>query len=205
MEALPLPPQPTFAAVLRVLLVDNYDSFTYNLVQLAEEAGAAVTVVKNDEVDFGEVETFDKLLLSPGPGLPAGSGRLLPLVREFSGKKPILGVCLGHQAIAEAFGGRLVNLDRVYHGIRQEISLGEDVLFRGISPKTTVGLYHSWAVAREDFPPELEITGESPDGVIMALRHRRLDVRGVQFHPESYMTGAGARMMRNWLNQEREP
>ena len=187
--------------MLRVLLVDNYDSFTYNLVQLAEEAGAAVTVVKNDEVDFGEVEAFDNILLSPGPGLPAESGRLLPLIREFSGKKTILGVCLGHQAIAEVFGGRLVNLEKIYHGIRQEISLGEDGIFRGIPPKTTVGLYHSWAVAREGFPPELEITAESPDGVIMALRHRRLNVRGVQFHPESYMTGEGARMMRNWLSE----
>lgn len=183
----------------RVLLVDNYDSFTYNLVQLAEEAGAAVTVVKNDELVFEEVGKFDKILLSPGPGLPAESGLLLPLIREFSGKKPIFGVCLGHQAIAEAFGGTLVNLQRVYHGIRQEIDLHEDVLFREIPQKTTVGLYHSWAVAREDFPPELEVTAESPDGVIMALRHRTLDVRGVQFHPESYMTGAGSRMMENWL------
>jgi anthranilate synthase component 2 len=191
--------------VTRVLLVDNYDSFTYNLVQLVEEAGAAVTVVKNDEVDFGAVETFDKILLSPGPGLPAESGRLLPLIREFSGKKSILGVCLGHQAIAEVFGGRLVNLERVYHGIRQEITLGEDLIFREISGKTTVGLYHSWAVAREGFPPELQITAESPEGVIMALRHRRFDVRGVQFHPESYMTGQGARMMRNWVNKDDEP
>lgn len=185
--------------MLRVLLVDNYDSFTHNLVQLAEEAGAAVTVVKNDELVFEDVERFDKILLSPGPGLPAESGWLLPLIREFSDKKAILGVCLGHQAIAEVFGGTLVNLDRVYHGIRQEITLGEDVLFRGLPRKTIVGLYHSWAVARDDFPPELEITAESPDGVIMALRHRNLEVRGVQFHPESYMTGAGAKMMKNWL------
>ncbi len=183
----------------RVLLVDNYDSFTHNLVQLAEEAGAAVTVVKNDELVFDEVRNFDNILLSPGPGLPAESGRLLPLIREFSGKKPILGVCLGHQAIAEVFGGTLFNLDRVYHGIRQAIELGEDGLFREIPRKTVVGLYHSWAVAREGFPGDLEITATSPDGVIMALRHRRFNVRGVQFHPESYMTGAGAKMMANWL------
>ncbi len=183
----------------RVLLVDNYDSFTYNLVQLVEEAGAAVTVVKNDALDFEAVKAFDKILLSPGPGLPAGSGRLLPLIREFSAKKPILGVCLGHQAIAEAFGGTLVNLDKVYHGIRQQIELGEDTLFSGIPRKTTVGLYHSWAVARVGFPESLEIIAESPDGVIMALRHRSLDVRGVQFHPESYMTAAGAHMLANWL------
>lgn len=200
MEALTLCSRPNGIAVTRVLLIDNYDSFTYNLVQLVEEADAAVTVVKNDELVFEEVRRFDKILLSPGPGLPAESGLLLPLIREFSGEKPILGVCLGHQAIAEAFGGKLVNLDRVYHGIRQEIRLREDLLFREIPEKTTVGLYHSWAVARENFPQELEITAESPDGVIMALRHRTLDLRGVQFHPESYMTGAGARMMKNWLN-----
>ncbi len=185
--------------MLRVLLVDNYDSFTYNLVQLLDEAGAAVTVVKNDALNFDKIRNFDKILLSPGPGLPVEAGQLLALIQEFSEEKPILGVCLGHQAIAEVFGGRLVNLETVYHGIRQEIELGEDALFRNVPKKTTVGLYHSWAVA-EPLPTDLEVTARSPDGVVMALRHRRFDVCGVQFHPESYMTPEGARMIENWLS-----
>lgn len=185
----------------KVLLVDNYDSFTYNLVQILDEAGAVVTVVKNDAIDFDAVSLYDKILLSPGPGLPVEAGKLLAVIREFAPTKSILGVCLGHQAIAEVFGGTLVNLHHVYHGIRQDIEVSNqsDLLFKNLTTPLTVGLYHSWAVATEAFPDVLEITAFSPDGVIMALRHRRFDVCGVQFHPESYMTPQGSQLLQNWL------
>lgn len=185
----------------KILLIDNYDSFTYNLLQIMEEAGAVVTVVKNDAIDFDEVGFYDKILLSPGPGLPAEAGKLLALIREFAATKSILGVCLGHQAIAEVFGGTLLNLPNVYHGIRQDIEVVNrtDLLFENLPTPLTVGLYHSWAVSSVGFPDVLEITAYSPDDVVMALRHRRFDVRGVQFHPESYMTPSGRQLLENWL------
>lgn len=187
---------------MRLLLVDNYDSFTFNLAQLLEEAGAPrPEVFPRDKVDLHKVKEYDRILFSPGPGLPDDSPLLHELLRRYAGTKPILGVCLGHQAIATFFGGELFRQEGVVHGIRKTIHIAEtgSRLFRGLKLPLEVGLYHSWAVAPQSIHPDLKVTAWSDDGLIMALEHRQFSICGVQFHPESYMTDVGTRLIRNWL------
>ena len=186
---------------MKIVIIDNYDSFTYNLAHLAKQLGAEVTVMRNDRFALEQLEPFDKILLSPGPGIPSEAGLLLDVIRTYAGRKPILGVCLGHQAIGEVFGARLANLTDVYHGVATEgTQLGIDPLFATLPRRIMMGRYHSWVVDREGFPDCLEVTALSDDGQIMALRHRQYDVRGIQFHPESVLTPDGAVMLRNWLS-----
>ena len=191
---------------MKILVFDNYDSFTYNLVHLVEKIiKEKVTVIRNDEIDLEEVKAFDKIILSPGPGVPSEAGLLIPLIKQYAGIKPILGVCLGHQAIAEAFGGTLVNLTTVYHGVALPLKVDanrritDNDLFVGLPADINVGRYHSWVANKEDFPAELEITAYDDNGYIMALQHKQYDIKGVQFHPESVLTPEGERMMKNWL------
>ena len=185
-----------------ILLLDNYDSFTYNLLHVVKEQGVTdIEVFRNDEITLDEVERFDKIILSPGPGIPEEAGLLLPIIRKYAATKSILGVCLGHQAIGEAFGATLENLTEVYHGVQTPVSiLKEDILFSGLGREIPVGRYHSWVVSRKDFPGCLEITAESREGQIMALRHRTYDVHGIQFHPESVLTPQGKEIIKNFLN-----
>ena len=184
----------------RIIIIDNYDSFTYNLSHLVKELGADVTVVRNDQFSLDDIEVFDKIILSPGPGIPSEAGLLLDVIRHYAGKKPILGVCLGHQAIGEVFGAKLENLSEVFHGVATPCRIvADDLLFQGLPDELTVGRYHSWVVSRENFPECLEVTAVSNEGQIMALRHREYDVRGIQFHPESVLTPEGKEMISNWL------
>lgn len=185
---------------MKIVIIDNYDSFTYNLSHLIKELGAEVTVFRNDKVEMDSLEAFDKIMLSPGPGIPSEAGLMPEVIKRYAQSKPILGICLGHQAIGECFGGRLANLDRVFHGIATEgTQLGNDYMFNGLPRRITMGRYHSWVVSREYLPDCLEITAESDEGHIMALRHRTLDIRGLQFHPESVLTTDGREMMENWI------
>jgi len=185
----------------KIVIIDNYDSFTYNLSHLVKELGAEVTVVRNDEFEMAELEQFDKIILSPGPGIPSEAGQLLDVIREYAGKKPILGVCLGHQAIGEAFGGKLTNLSDVFHGVATEgTQMGNDIIFRGLPERITMGRYHSWVVDRVGFPECLEITALSDEGQIMALRHKEIEIHGIQFHPESVLTPDGRTMLSNFLS-----
>lgn len=187
---------------MNITIIDNYDSFTYNLSHLIKELGATVTVLRNDRFKLDELETCDRILLSPGPGIPEEAGLLMEVIRHYAGKKPILGVCLGEQAIGEVFGGRLAHLNQVYHGVQSRISIvADDPLFKGLPHETEVGRYHSWTVDTEGLPECLEITALSPEGHIMALRHKTLNVRGVQFHPESVLTPLGKKMLDNWINK----
>ena len=195
---------------MKVLVFDNYDSFTYNLVHLVEKIlHQKVEVHRNDQIPLEKVADYDKIILSPGPGIPSEAGLLLPLIKEYASRKSILGVCLGHQAIGEAFGGKLVNLSTVYHGVatpvRQvkretaDVRPGERDLFEGLPEEFEVGRYHSWIVSENEFPQELEITAKDEQGYIMALQHKSYDVQGVQFHPESVLTPQGETILRNWL------
>jgi anthranilate synthase component 2 len=186
---------------MKLLIFDNYDSFTYNLVHIVKELGYRnVEVHRNDRISLDDVEPFDKIILSPGPGIPSEAGLLLPLIRRFAATKSILGVCLGHQAIAEAFGGRLTNLDDVYHGVATPIKItGNDRLFQHLPATIEAGRYHSWIVSKEGFPPVLEITAEDESGQIMAMKHKSLDVHGLQFHPESILTPQGKEIIKNFL------
>ena len=185
---------------LRVVVIDNYDSFTYNLVHLVRQLGADVTVYRNDQFALADLEDFDKIILSPGPGIPAEAGLLLDVIRTYAGRKPILGVCLGHQAIGEVFGGSLTNLSEVFHGVATEgTQLQNDPIFAGLPRRITMGRYHSWVVDRDTLPPCLEVTAESDEGYIMALRHRDYDIHGIQFHPESVLTPQGGTIVSNWL------
>jgi anthranilate synthase component 2 len=191
---------------MNILVFDNYDSFTYNLVHLVEKIiHGKVTVHRNDQLPLEDVKQFDKIILSPGPGIPEEAGLLLPLIKEYATSKSILGVCLGHQAIGQAFGGTLVNLDTVYHGVATKIKAHENRtkqaidLFAELPPEIEVGRYHSWVVSDKDFPEELEITATDDNGFIMALQHKTYDIQGVQFHPESVLTPDGERIIRNWL------
>lgn len=186
----------------KILLFDNYDSFTYNLLHMVEKVThCRVDVCKNDELDLDDVNKYDKIILSPGPGIPAEAGLLLPLIREYAHSKSILGVCLGHQAIGEAFGARLVNLQTVFHGVASAIRIlsRKDPLYAGLDEKVIVGRYHSWIVDREGLPETLQIQAVDQQGRIMALKHVHYDVRGVQFHPESILTPCGETIIRNWL------
>ena len=199
-EASVVPSSRSRRAAREVLIVDCHDSFVYNLVQLVRECGAVPHLVSCDEVEVESVDHYDRVLLSPGPGLPCEAGRLLDIVRRASGCVPVLGVCLGLQAIAEVFDGRLRQLAEVYHGIASACHItADDALFSGLENPFVVGRYHSWVVDRTGLPACLEITALSPDGEIMALRHRTLDVRGVQFHPESILTPTGRELIANWL------
>lgn len=184
-----------------LLLIDNYDSFTYNLAQYAREVGGArVTVARNDKIALEDVGRFDKILVSPGPGLPSEAGILPELLQVYAPLKPVLGVCLGLQAIGEAFGGRLKNLADVYHGVATPVHVvAHDPLFAGLPVTFPAGRYHSWVVDETDFPADLEITATDDRGLVMALRHRRFDVRGVQFHPESVLTPHGKQLIHNWI------
>lgn len=185
---------------MKIVIIDNYDSFTYNLSHLLKELGADVTVLRNDCFELKDLEEFDKIVLSPGPGIPEEAGLLLDVIKEYSGKKPILGVCLGEQAIGEVFGGKLVNLSTVYHGIQSPVDITvDDYIFDGLDKEIPVGRYHSWVVDNDGFPDDLEVTAVSKEGYIMALRHRKYDVRGIQFHPESVLTPDGKQMIRNWI------
>lgn len=185
----------------RILVVDNYDSFTFNLVHLLHECGHDATVWRNDKFELGEVEHFDKIILSPGPGVPDEAGLLLDVIRQYGERKSILGVCLGLQAIAEVYGGKLYNLPKPVHGVATTITVKDDTepVFVGLPRSFSVGRYHSWAVLHEGLPSALSITAEDEDGVIMGLAHQSYDVRGVQFHPESVMTEYGKEMIANWL------
>lgn len=185
----------------KILILDNYDSFTYNIAHIIRELGAEVDIFRNDKISLHDVDRYDKVLLSPGPGIPSEAGILLPLIKRFAPTKSILGVCLGEQALGEVFGATLTNLDRVYHGVESTIKITvDDPLFSGLGNEFRAGRYHSWVVSAENFPSELEITAiEQESGQIMALRHRVYDVRGVQFHPESILTPRGKQIIKNWL------
>ncbi|ADX67640.1 MULTISPECIES: anthranilate synthase component II [Weeksella] len=185
---------------MKILVLDNYDSFTYNLVHCIKKFTTTITVVRNDEITLEEVDAYDKILLSPGPGLPDEANLLKPIIQTYANRKSILGVCLGQQAIAEVFGGKLMHTQQVHHGIQSEISVCEkDLLFDHLPDKLLVGRYHSWVVSPTDFPECLQITALGPKGEIMAIRHKNLEVRGVQFHPESILTPKGEKMLQNWI------
>ncbi len=189
---------------MKILVFDNYDSFTYNLVHLVEKiCHTKVDVCKNDELPLEKVKGYDKIILSPGPGIPKDAGLLIPLIKEYASTKSILGVCLGHQAIAESFGGRLINLSNVFHGVATSVNkiYSDDnySLFKHLPPSFEVGRYHSWIVSDENFPEVLQVTARDKYHNIMALQHKNYDVSGVQFHPESVLTSCGETIMRNWL------
>jgi anthranilate synthase component II len=186
---------------MKLLVFDNYDSFTYNLVHLVEKIlHQKVEVHRNDQLPLEKVKEYDKIILSPGPGIPSEAGLLLPLIKEYASSKSILGVCLGHQAIGEAFGGKLVNLSTVYHGVATPVTIENgNQLFEGLPNEINVGRYHSWIIDEEGFPADLEITARDNNGYIMALQHKNYDIRGVQFHPESVLTPEGEKILRNWL------
>lgn len=185
---------------MKIVIIDNYDSFTYNLSHLLKELGAEVEVVRNDKFELKDLEQYDKIVLSPGPGIPSEAGLLLDVIRTYAGRKPILGVCLGHQAIGEVFGASLENLKEVYHGVQTEgTQLDNDYIFEGLPERVMMGRYHSWVVAKDSVPECLEVTAMSDDGEIMAMRHRQYDIHGIQFHPESVLTPEGKTIVGNFL------
>ncbi|MCG8699516.1 MAG: aminodeoxychorismate/anthranilate synthase component II [Bacteroidales bacterium] len=188
---------------MKIIVIDNYDSFTYNLVHyLREITGQEIDVFRNDEISIEEVGNYDKILLSPGPGIPIESGICLDVIKTYAASKSIMGVCLGHQSIGEAFGSKLTNLDTVYHGVETPVRIieKEDPLFKDIPGRIQVGRYHSWVVDKEGLSDDLVITSEDDNGMIMGLSHKSYDVRGVQFHPESVLTQEGMQIMKNWIN-----
>jgi len=196
---------------MKILVFDNYDSFTYNLVHLVEKIiGDKVEVFRNDQIQMEDINKYDKIILSPGPGIPSEAGMLLPLIKQYAPKKSILGVCLGHQAIGEAFGAKLINLSKVYHGVASPVNIlfdntskqnNQANLFLGLEDGFMAGRYHSWVIDPKGFPDALEVTAMDANGHIMALRHKTYDVTGVQFHPESVLTPSGEIIMRNWLRR----
>jgi anthranilate synthase component 2 len=187
---------------MKIAVIDNYDSFTYNLVHYLEDLDGKVTVFPNDELELEELESFDKILLSPGPGIPDEAGLLKLIIAKYAATKSILGVCLGQQAIGEVFGGSLINLDKVYHGVATKVTqtVTDESLFNDLPAEFEVGRYHSWVVNANDFPETLEVTSTDENGEIMSLRHKTFDVKGVQFHPESVLTLHGKTILKNWLN-----
>jgi anthranilate synthase component 2 len=187
---------------MKIIVIDNYDSFVYNLVHYLEELDCEVNVLRNDQFDLDELSHYDKILLSPGPGIPDEAGLLKKVITTYAGKKPILGVCLGQQAIGEVFGGTLTNLSEVFHGVSTQanILVDDEPLFKDLGETIEIGRYHSWVVSEINFPDSLEITSVDNNGQIMSLRHRELDIRGVQFHPESVLTPKGKEMIKNWIN-----
>jgi anthranilate synthase component 2 len=193
---------------MKILVFDNYDSFTYNLVHLVEKIlHTRVDVYRNDKIPLEAVKAYDKIILSPGPGIPEEAGLLLPLIREYAPSKSILGVCLGHQAIGQAFGGELTNLSTVYHGVALPVRINaagagpRGYIYKGLPDEFEVGRYHSWVVSETGFPQDLEITARDSNGFIMGLQHKTYDVQGVQFHPESVLTPLGEQILKNWLGK----
>ena len=186
---------------MKILVIDNYDSFTYNLVHYLKDLGCEVTIKRNDQLTLEEVEPFQKIVLSPGPGIPDEAGLLKPIIQKYAASRSIFGVCLGQQAIGEVFGGELKNLDSVFHGVATKVktTVDDESIFDGLENSFDVGRYHSWVVDNEYFPEELEITSIDEQGQIMSLRHKKYDVRGVQFHPESILTPEGKTILKNWL------
>ncbi|MEQ1585090.1 MAG: aminodeoxychorismate/anthranilate synthase component II [Cyclobacteriaceae bacterium] len=186
---------------MKILVLDNYDSFTYNLVHIIRENGFSLDIYRNDKIRLEEIENYDKILLSPGPGIPDEAGIMKQLVQEYGPSKSILGICLGHQGIAEVYGASLYNIPKVLHGVTSVAEVkANDYLFNDVSEKFQATHYHSWAVLPESMTADLEITAMNSEGVIMGLRHVRYDVRGLQFHPESILTPEGPKMIKNWLN-----
>ena len=189
--------------MIKIIIIDNYDSFTYNLSHLLKELGADVTVVRNDKFQIEDMEQYDKIVLSPGPGIPSEAGLMPQVIKAYSGRKPILGICLGHQAIGEAFGAKLLNIGNVVHGVATMAhQTVKDYIFEGLPQDLEVGRYHSWVVSDKDLPACLEVTSRSDDGFIMSLRHREYDIRGIQYHPESVLTPNGKEIINNWLNNK---
>jgi len=187
---------------MKIIVIDNYDSFVYNLVHYLEALNCEVNVVRNDQFRLDDLAAYDKILLSPGPGIPEEAGLLLDVIKRYAGIKPILGVCLGQQAIGEVFGGTLINLTEVFHGVatKATILVEDEPLFSDLGTEIEIGRYHSWVVSKDNFPDALEITSIDDNDQIMSLRHRELDIRGVQFHPESVLTPQGMKMIENWVN-----
>ncbi len=187
---------------MKILVIDNYDSFTYNLVHILESiSNLQVTVVRNDQIEMDQLTVYDKILISPGPGLPEDAGIIEKVIREYARSKSILGVCLGHQAIVHAFGGKLVNLDRVFHGVATDVTVTKpaDVIFEGIPTTFKAGRYHSWIADSGSLPDELEVIAVDVDGVIMGIKHKDHNIRGIQFHPESILTEYGKQIINNWV------
>lgn len=184
-----------------VLVIDNYDSFTYNLVHYLEDLDCKVTVFRNDKLTLEDVKPFDKIVLSPGPGIPDEAGLLKSIIKAYAPTKSILGVCLGQQAIGEVFGGTLINLEEVYHGVSTKVTItvDDEPMFKGLDKEIEVGRYHSWVVST-DLPDDLEATSFDDNGQIMSLRHKAYDVKGVQYHPESVLTPSGKQILKNWIN-----
>ena len=189
---------------IKILLFDNYDSFTYNLVHAIKSLGYDnVDVYRNDKIELSQINQYDKIILSPGPGIPSEAGIMMELIKEYANHKSILGVCLGHQAIAEAFGAKLENISTVFHGVQTAIKIvKEDYLFAELPKEILAGRYHSWIVSKSDFPSELEVTAVDEAGDIMALKHKTLDLHGVQFHPESILTPDGVQIIQNFLQSK---
>ena len=185
---------------MNVYIIDNYDSFTYNLSHLVKSLNAEVKVLRNDKFNISDLRHADKIILSPGPGIPEEAGLTLKVIESYKGIKPILGVCLGHQAIGQYFGAKLINLTEVYHGIQTPVTIDTtDYIFQGLNSNIQVGRYHSWIVDHADFPNELSVLSQSLNGEIMAIRHQHFDIRGIQFHPESILTPDGRKIISNWL------
>jgi anthranilate synthase component 2 len=185
----------------KIVIIDNYDSFTFNLVHYLEELDCEVSVLRNDEFELEELQSFDDIILSPGPGIPSESGLLIDTIKTYASSKKILGICLGQQAIGEVFGGSLLNLDKVYHGVATTINVlvDDEILFQNLPKQFEVGRYHSWVINPIDFPRDLEVTASAENGEIMAIRHRTYNVKGVQFHPESILTPHGKTILSNWI------
>lgn len=186
---------------MKILVLDNYDSFTYNLVHILRSLGHSPDVFRNDMITLAEVARYDKILLSPGPGIPDEAGIMKDVIREFSPVKSILGICLGHQGIGEVFGAKLFNIPRVLHGVTSttRVTDGDEYLFNGVPREFQATHYHSWAIVPESINGDLKITATNDEGLVMGLAHRKYDVRGLQFHPESIMTPEGPKMIANWL------
>lgn len=186
---------------MNILVLDNYDSFTYNIVHALRQAGVEPDVIRNDRIDPDDVVKYDKIIISPGPGIPDEAGLLMTVLKRYADKKPILGVCLGHQALGQLFGAKLLNLPQVYHGVATPVKIvREDYIFKNIPDGFQVGRYHSWVVDNDGFPSDrLEVIATDENGMIMALRHKKYDIRGVQFHPESILTPDGIKIIQNWL------
>jgi anthranilate synthase component 2 len=186
---------------MKVLLLDNYDSFTYNIAQIINQTNICkLDIIKNDKIEIKQVAFYDKILLSPGPDIPKKSGKMMQIIEQFYDKIPILGICLGMQAIVQCFGGDIYNMKNIFHGIKENITIrNNSLIFSGLDNTFTAGLYHSWAVSKKNFPKELKITALSSKGIIMAIEHNDFPVYGVQFHPESYMTPKGKKIIENWL------
>ncbi len=186
---------------MKILVLDNYDSFTYNLVYIVRQLGygASMDVFRNDKISLEDVAQYDKILLSPGPGVPEDAGIMPALLKKYAPTKSILGVCLGHQAIGEAFGGSLINLSEVLHGVASVVKAESDLLFDKVPDNFSIGRYHSWVINEATLSPDLEVIARTPDNQIMAIRHKKYDVRGVQFHPESILTENGVQIIKNWM------